>query len=82
MRIVFNAVNARSSQLYPAKRAVEVYGVPLSPCFVGDRVAFPKAVIQGLGVMEWEPKGKASIEIQALFRYITKEMEAEYGTKK
>ena len=81
MRIVFNAVNARSTQLYPAKRAVEVYGVPLSPCFVGDRVAFPKAVVQGLGVMEYELKGKASIEIQALFRYITKEMEAENGTK-
>ena len=81
MRIVFNAVDARSSQLYPAKRAVQVYGVPLSPCFVGDRVAFPKAVVQGLGVIEYEPKGKASIEIQALFRYITKEMEAENGTK-
>ena len=80
MRIVFNEVDARSSELYPAKRAVQVYGVELAPCFVGKRVAFPKAVIQGLGVIEYEPKGKASIEIQALFRYITKEMEAEDGT--
>lgn len=75
MRIVFNAVGARSSQLYPAKRAVQVYGVPLSPCLVGDRVAFSHAVIEGLGVIEYDPKEKASIEIQALFRYISKQME-------
>ena len=77
MRIVFNSVPARASMLYPAKRAVQVYGVPLSPCFVGDRVAFSHAIIDGLSVLEYEPKGKASIEIQALFRYIVKEMEAE-----
>lgn len=80
MRVVFNATNARSSLFYPAKRAVQVYGVELSPCFVGDRIDFSKAVIQGLGVMEFAPKGKASIEIQALFRYISNEMEAEDGT--
>ena len=72
MRLVFNAVRARSSMLYPAKRAVQVYGVPLSPCFVGDRVDFSHALIEGLSAMEYDPKGKASIEIQALFRYIVK----------
>ena len=30
--------------------------------------------------MEYDVKGKASIEIQALFRYISKEMEAHDGT--
>ena len=30
--------------------------------------------------MEYEPKGKASIEIQALFRYISKELETDDGT--
>ena len=84
MRIVLNEVDARSTEFYPAKRAVKPYGVPLSPCFVGKRVAFPKAVIQGLGVLESEGKErdeKAIIEIQALFRYITKEMEALDGTR-
>ena len=80
MRIVFNATDTRSSLLYPAKRAVQVYGVALASCFVGDRVDFSKAVIQGLGVMEFNPKEKASIEIQALFRYISREMEAEDAT--
>ena len=80
MRIVFNAVRARSSMLYPAKRAVQVYEVNAAPCVIGDRVVFSHSVIEGLGVMEYEPKGKASIEIQALFRYISKELEVHDGT--
>ena len=80
MRIVFNAVRARSSMLYPAKRAVQVYEVPVAPCVIGDRIVFSHSVIEGLGVMEYEPKGKASIEIQTLFRYISKELEAHDGT--
>ena len=80
MRIVFNAVRARSSMLHPAKRAVQVYEVNVAPCVIGDRVVFSHSVMEGLGVMEYEPKGKASIEIQALFRYISKEMEAHNGT--
>ena len=70
MRIVFNAVPARSSMLYKAKRAVQVYGVDVSPCLVGDRVVFSHAVIEGLSVMEYDTKSKASLEIQVLFRYI------------
>ena len=80
MRIVFNAVRARSSMLHPAKRAVQVYEVNAAPCVIGDRVVFSHSVMEGLGVMEYEPKGKASIEIQALFRYISKELEAHDGT--
>ena len=80
MRIVFNAVPARSSMLYKAKRAVQVYGVDVSPCLVGDRVVFSHAVIEGLSVMEYDSKSKASLEIQALFRYISKEMEGHDGT--
>ena len=80
MRIVFNAVRALSSMLHPAKRAVQVYEVDVAPCVIGDRVVFSHSVIEGLSVMEYEPKGKASIEIQALFRYISKEMEAHHGT--
>lgn len=80
MRIVFNAVRARSSMLHPAKRAVQVYDVNVAPCVIGDRIVFSHSVIEGLGVMEYEPKGKASIEIQALFRYISRELEADDGT--
>ncbi len=80
MRIVFNAVRARTSMLRPAKQAVRVYEVDVAPCIVGDRVVFSHSVMEGLGVMEYDAKGKASIEIQALFRYIAKELEAHDGT--
>ena len=80
MRIVFNAVRARTSMLHPAKRAVQVYEVNVAPCVIGDRVVFSHSVMEGLGVMEYDAKGKASIEIQAFFRYISKEMEAHNGT--
>ena len=80
LRIVFNAVRARSSMLHPAKRAVQVYEVNVAPCVIGDRIVFSHSVMEGLGVMEYEPKGKASIEIQALFRYISKELEGHDGT--
>ena len=80
MRIVFNAVRARTSMLRPAKRAVQVYEVNVAPCVIGDRVVFSHSVMEGLGVMEYDAKGKASIEIQAFFRYIAKEMGAHDGT--
>lgn len=75
-RIVFNAVPARSSMIYPAKRAVKVYDVPCSPWMLGDRVAFSHATVDGQTAQEFEPKGKASLEIGALYRYLAKEMEA------
>lgn len=80
MRVVLNAVDARSSVQYRAKRAAEMYGAPVSPCVIGHRIDFSHAVVEGLSVLEYNPKSKASIEVQALFRYISREMEAENAT--
>ena len=76
MRIVMNAVSARSSLLDPAREAVNVYSVPCAPCIVGDRVAFSKSIVFGQSVQEFEPKDdKATDEIRSLYQYICKEME-------
>ena len=75
MRVVFNAVKTRSSMFYKAKRAVEVYGVPTAPCVLGDRVAYSHAVVDGKAAQEFEPKGKASNEVRALYKYVINEME-------
>lgn len=75
MRVIFNAVKTRSSMYYKAKKAVEVYGVPTAPYFLGDRVAFAHAVVDGKTAQETEPKSKASNEVQALYRYVMKELE-------
>lgn len=74
MRIVFNRVRARCSLLAGAKQALNVHGVPISPIVVGDRVAYSHALLEGLSVQEFDPKSKAAIEMQALYRYITKEL--------
>lgn len=73
--VVFNAVRPRSSTLIQAKKAIQIYNVPSAPCIIGDRVAFSHALIDGRTAQEYEPTGKASREIQALYRYIAKEME-------
>ena len=76
MRVAFNAVRSRSSTLIQAKKAIEVYDVPFAPCIIGDRVAFSHSLIDGRTAQEYEPSGKASHEIQALYHYIAKEMGA------
>lgn len=72
--VVFNAVPARSSMIEQAKQAVEVYDVPCAPVTLGNRVAFSHAVVDGKTATECEPNGKASKEVKALYKYISKEM--------
>ena len=74
-RILFNAVRANSSLIDEAKSAVAVYGVQIAPCMLGERVTFTRSVIYGLNAQEFEPTGKAAREVNALYRYIVKEME-------
>lgn len=75
VRILFNAVRSNSSLIDEAKSAVEVYGVPCVPCTLGDRVDFARSVIYGMNVQEYEPSGKAASEVNALYKYIAKELE-------
>lgn len=73
--IFFNAVDSRSSLIHETKDAVEVYGVPCAPCMLGDRVAFKRSVIYGLGVLEFEPSSKAAREVNALYKYVSNSLE-------
>ena len=73
-RVLFNAVRANCSMLYNAKRAIETYEIPSVPYTLGDRVAFSHPIVDGLTAQEYERTGKASQEINALYRYIAKEM--------
>ena len=74
MRVVFNAVPARSSIIFRAKKAIEVYDVSCAPTLIGERVAFSYSIIDGQVAQEFEPSGKASMEIRSLYRYLAKEM--------
>ena len=73
-RIVFNDVPPRGDRGAQAREAVEVFDVPVVPFDIGHRVAFIDAFNGGLTVQEYEPRGKASREIQDLYTYISAEM--------
>lgn len=73
-RIVFNAVPSRGDRAEQAREAVKPFDVPCAPCNVGDRVAFIDAYNAGLTAQEYDPRGKASQEIQDLYKYVSTEM--------
>ena len=73
-RVLFNAVRANCSMLHNAKRAIETYEIPSVPHTLGNRVAFDHPLVDGLTAQEYERTGKAAQEINALYRYIAKEM--------
>lgn len=73
-RIVFNDVPARGNRGDQAREAVGVFDVPVVPFDIGHRVAFVDAFNGGQTVQEYEPRGKASGEIQELYTYISTEM--------
>ena len=74
-RLLFNAVQTNSSVYYKMRKAVSVYDVPCAPCHLGNRVAFSHSIIEGRVAQEYEPRGKASMEVNALYNYVKKELE-------
>lgn len=72
--IVFNAVPSRGDRVDQAREAVGIYDVPCAPCVIGNRIAFSDAVLEGKTVQEYDPSSKASHEVRALYKYVSKEM--------
>ena len=72
--VVFNGTPARGSLTDEARSAVAAYDVPCVPCSLGHRIAFVHALIDGLTVQESEPRGKASVEVRTLYKYLANEM--------
>ena len=73
--IVLNAVLAgrgdeESPQAAEAREALAAYALEVAPVAVANRVALGHALVDGLAVTEFDPAGKASAELQALFRFI------------
>ena len=74
-RVVLNCVDARSDLGNQARQVIRRYDVECAPCELGQRVGFVHAFNHGTGVQEFEPRGKSSYEITALYQYLSKEME-------
>lgn len=56
-----------------ARRGLESYGLPVAPVSIGARAALSHALIDGRAVTEFEPEGKASAELRALWTWLEKQ---------
>ena len=64
--VLFNLVIPRTNVARDALDAVAEYKVPVMDSRLFSRVAWKQAAGDGLGVREWEPKGQAAQELEAL----------------
>ena len=77
--IVLNAVLAgrdgeESPQAAEAREALAAYALEVAPVAVANRVALGHALVDGLAVTEFDPAGKASAELQALFQFVKRRL--------
>lgn len=72
--VVLNAVPSRGTLEVEAREALAGTGLDIAPDFIGDRIAFVRAYAAGMGVSEFDPKGKATKEVKKLYSYITKRL--------
>lgn len=73
-QVILNVVPPYGDLAGQARRAISHYDIPCAPCTIGQRIAFNHAFTAGLTVQEYEPRGKASLEIKELYTYIAKVM--------
>ena len=53
-----------------ARDALQVYGLPVAPVALSNRVAFSHSLIDGRAVTEFEGTGKAASEISQLYKWL------------
>ena len=78
--LLMNATPSRSPLVQEALEAAGTFGLAVCPVIISDRTALNHAITAAQGVTEYEPMGKAAIEIVALRRFIAKELKIKKGT--
>lgn len=54
--------------------ALKDFEFPLCPIKIYSRIAFKRSLVDGLGVLEYEPRGKAANEISQLYKWVEKQL--------
>lgn len=70
--LVLNRVPPRANLTEEMVVEINGYGARLARGRIGNRVGFAGAMLKGLGVTEFQPKGRAAQEIRALSKEILK----------
>ena len=73
--IVFNCVDPRSIMFQNARQSVAIYDAKCVPVLIGDYVAFQYPLLDGRTAQEFDRNSKASSQINALFKYVMRELE-------
>jgi chromosome partitioning protein len=69
---VLNAVPPTGKLGDEARDALSQYNIQIAPAQIVHRAPFYHALTAGLGVQEYDPKGKAAREIKQLYKFIIK----------
>ncbi len=72
--VVMNEAKAGTGMNRLMVRALENEGVRVCPVQLGDRVAFVNALVSGQSATEWEPDGKAALEVARLWKWLSREL--------
>lgn len=68
--LVLNKLRASTAEAHSAREIFAPAGLPILDAELGYRVAFGRFAHEGVGVVEFEPGGKAAEEIKALTREV------------
>jgi chromosome partitioning protein len=68
--VVLNFCPPTGREIAEAEEAVAAMGTALCPVRIGSRIAYSRAQQHGQGAQEYEPGGKAALEIRQLYDYI------------
>lgn len=67
---VISAAPLRAAEILPMRQAIEAGGLPVLETVIHDLMPFRRSIGNGLSVTEFDPKGRAALEIRALRRNI------------
>ena len=68
---VLNGVPPRGPRQQQARDVLAEHGVPVCPASIGYRAAIDHAAALGLSAQEYEPAGKAAVEMASVYSFIT-----------
>lgn len=69
--VVLTQIEAYGTLHDEARQSLQGLGVDVLPSGLGRRVAYHHGLIDGRTALEYEPKGKAANEVQALYQHVS-----------
>ena len=70
--VVLNGVPSRGQKREQATEVLTTMGLRVCPTSLGYRAAFDHASALGLNAQEYEPRGKATSEIELVYKFVSK----------